>query len=483
MTLFSPLQVGGSLRMENRIALTAMVTRLSGEDGRVNQDIIDRYVRYAKGEPGLIIAEAMAVHDTRSGPLLRICDDGFVRGLQELARAVHETSPSKIVPQIIHFLKVSRSGWRQTVDMLSAAEIDDIVERYAAAAARARQAGMDGVELHMAHAYTLSSFLSKRNGRSDAYGRTLEGRMRLMGRVITAVRQAVGPDFTVGVRFNGDEAIKGGYSVGEAQHIALRMAQLGLNYISLSAGGKFEDAIVRPGQPPYPYTGYSGDRCMPPAGYPDGCNLYMARAITPFLRRHGVQTPVLAGGKIATRELAEQVLAEGSADMIGMARGLLADPDLPRKWRDGEGDKVVRCIYSNVCKQLDENFKKVVCGLWPRGALHAPDVNEHTLPAWPGGANLAAKLQSHGGAVRLSWDRAADDAGVQGYDIFRSADGESWQRIWADIATGYTDVLVVSGKWHYQVQAYDASGNRSPMSNIAAIEVPLPDYRLPAAGG
>lgn len=473
--LFAPLQIN-TMRLENRIALTAMVTRLSGEDGMVNQAIRDRYLRFAKGEPGLIVLEAMAVHRSKSGPLLRIGGDEYLPGLAGLARAIHETSPAKVVPQIIHFMKVSRSGWRQTVEMLSPEEMRAVVDDYAAAAYRARQAGMDGVELHMAHAYTLASFLSKRNPRTDGYGKTLEGRLRLPSEVLTAVRRAAGPDFPVGIRFLGDECIKGGYSTNEAKAMALRFAQLGVDYISLSAGGKFEDHLPRQGQPPYPYTGYSGDRCMPSHEYPDGMNLYMPAAVKGHLAAHGCRTPVLAAGKIATRGMAEAVLATGQADLIGMARGLLADPDLPKKWREGQDDRVVRCIYCNVCKNLDENFRQVRCFLWPRESLHAPDLHEWSVPAWPGGAGLQAERRP-GGAVRLSWQRAADDAGVQGYDIFRARDGQGWERIWAGSMVGYTDSSATAGAaWHYRVQAYNAAGARSPLSEEVVVTMPMPDF-------
>jgi len=151
--LFTPITLNQT-RIENRIVLPAMVTRLSGEDGHINEDITARYLRFARGEVGLIIIEAMAVHASKSGPLLRMNADEFIPEHTELARRIHNTSPSKVFPQIIHFLKIARSGWRQTVDMLSLEEIDGIVEAYGQAAARARTCGYDGVELHMAHAYT-----------------------------------------------------------------------------------------------------------------------------------------------------------------------------------------------------------------------------------------------------------------------------------------------------------------------------------------
>src|SRR5260370_4881384 len=110
---------------------------------------------------GLIVVEVTAIQGSKTGPLLRLHDASFTEGHHKLVERVHATSDSKIVPQIIHFLKVARSGWRQTIDSLSSAEIDGIVEMFAAAAARAREAGYDGAELHSPHAYTLSSFPSR----------------------------------------------------------------------------------------------------------------------------------------------------------------------------------------------------------------------------------------------------------------------------------------------------------------------------------
>src|SRR3546814_16480922 len=138
-----------------------MLTRPSGEDGFVNQDIVDRYVRDARGHVGLIVVEATAVHANKSGPLLRLSSDDFIAGHRDLTRQVHDTSDSKVVPQIIHFLKVARSGWRQTIDSLSPPEIETIIAQYGAAASRPRPAGSDGLELHPAPASTPSSFLSR----------------------------------------------------------------------------------------------------------------------------------------------------------------------------------------------------------------------------------------------------------------------------------------------------------------------------------
>lgn len=472
MKLFSPLALRQA-SLPNRIVVPAMVTRLSGEDGQVNEGIRQRYVRFARGGAGLVVIEAMAVHQAKSGPLLRIGSDEFVPGLRELAKAMHAAGPGLAFPQIIHFLKVSRTGWRQKVQDLSIDEVRAIPGLYAQAALRAAAAGFDGVELHMAHAYTLSSFLSRLNGRRDDYGGSLERRLRLPLETVAAVRAAVGEAFPVGVRFDGEECVKGGYTLEDSRVIALRLAQSGVDYISISAGGKFEDAIPREGLPLYPYTGYSGERCMPGRNYPAAANLYLAAGIREFLRAHGVQTPVVATGKINTPELAESILQREEADLIGMARPLLADPDWPRKVQAGRWGNVIRCCYANVCKAKDEHFQTVACFLWPKGATQAPESSDLHAPRWPlGGAALAATAAD--GRIHLKWAAAEDPEGVYGYDIWRDS-GAGDERIDAVPAaiTAYHDGAAVSGvRYRYWVQAYDFAGNRSEPSSRVEIELP-----------
>ena len=475
--LFTPIQIN-TMALENRTVLTAMVTRLSGTDGFVNQDIIDRYVRFAQGEVGLIVVEATAIHGAKSGQLLRIGEDEFLAGHRDLVRQIHQTGPSQVSLQIIHFLKIARSGWRQTVDMLTQEDIQLIIQQFGEAAARTREAGYDAVELHMAHAYTMSSLLSKRsNSRRDAYGgRSLESRMRAMTEVIVTVREAVGSDYPIGVRFDAEECIKGGYGLSESQYIALRMAQLGVDYISLSAGGKFEDAIKKEGEAIYPYTGYSGDRTMPPAEYQDGTNVYLAEGIKQFVNAHGYQTPIVTTGKIPTPQLAEEVLQAGQADLVGFARALLADPDWPKKARLGQEDKIVRCVYGNVCKALDEKFKKVTCTLWLKQGLHAPEApaDDVTPPIWPTGGQLQAKLQASG-RVQLSWEDAADRQGVYGYEIFRSVNGGRFVHLTSSTTNKYADYHALAGNTYaYHIKAYDFAGNRSGPSNAAEIIIALP---------
>ena len=474
MLLFEPIVIN-HMRLDNRILLTAMVTRLSGEDGFVNQDIRDRYLRFARGEPGLIVVEATAVHSSKSGPLLRMCADEFIPGHREMVDEMHAAGPSKVALQIIHFMKIARSGWRQTGDMLSKDDLKAIITAYGEAAARTREAGYDAVELHMAHAYTLSSFLSRKNKRLDEYGgRSLETRMRLMSEVILEVRRNVGDDYPVGVRFDGEECIKGGYGLGESKYMALRMSQLGVDYISISAGGKFEDAIKKEGEPLYPYTGYSGDRTMPAAVYQDATNVYLSEGIKGFINAHGYPVPVVTTGKIPTPALAESILQAGKADIVGFARALLADPDWPRKAREGKEHTIIRCIYGNVCKNLDENFKQVRCGsLWPREYLHAPEApDDEQPPVWPTDGGLKVELRENG-QVRLTWEKAKDPAGVYGYEIFRSVNGSQFVHLTSSLSANHVEEYALgANRYAYFIRAYDFAGNRSVPSNTAELEVP-----------
>jgi 2,4-dienoyl-CoA reductase-like NADH-dependent reductase (Old Yellow Enzyme family) len=405
--------------------------------------------------------EAMGVNRAKSGPLLRISGSEYIPGLKSLVDEVHRRSPSKIAAQIIHFLKISRSGWRQRVSDLTREEIAQVVDDYGDAAARIREAGFDAVELHMAHAYTLSSFLSRMNTRRDEFGgRSIENRLRVPSLVLERVRQRVGDDYCIGVRYDGEEAIKDGYSVADAALIATRFARRGADYVSISAGGKFEDAIHHKGEPLYPYTGYSGDRCMPSAGYPDGLNVYLSEGIKHALHERGLTTPVIATGKIRTEKLATAILEQRRADLIGMARQLLADPDWPKKVRDGLADTIVPCVYNNVCKALDERFHRVRCTLWRKYDLHAPQLPDAgSPPCWPDGAELLAR--ENRGRVLLEWTPIED---AYGYMILRSEDGGEFVHI--DSARGvahrFEDASVVSGAtYRYQIRAYDLAGQRS----------------------
>jgi len=423
-----------------------MVPWRASEDGFVTPAVLEWYERFARGRPGAIVVEATGIRDVPSGPLLRAGHERFLPGLRELVRVVRNASggATRLFIQLIDFLAIRRRPlparffgeflaiterhrlalgnpaatdaevrrWLLSLPEAQAAKVLDPRELeslefgareritdthldhirdlpkqlpalFAGAALHAREAGFDGVELHFAHAYTMASFLSRSNTRTDEYGGTLGNRVRLALEVYSQVRARVGSDFVVGCRFLADECIAGGSDAEDAAYFGTEFARAGMDFLSLSRGGKFDDAKQpKPGEAAYPYTGRSGYECMPSyysdATGPFGRNLQPTARVRAAVRRQGLSTPVVAAGGIHSFEQAEACLAHDQADIVGFARQALADPDWFHKVRTGHGSQVRLCLYTNYCEALDQRHRQVTCELWDREALDEPGISRST---------------------------------------------------------------------------------------------------------
>ncbi|MDT5122962.1 MAG: hypothetical protein QOC96_2444 [Acidobacteriota bacterium] len=300
-------------------------------------------------------------------------------------RAFLNSAPDELLERVLdeRELESLRFGYRERVTDTHLAHIRELPQVlpdiFASAALRAREAGFDGVELHYAHAYTMASFLSALNTREDGYGGARENRVRLPLEVYSAVRERVGDDYTVGVRFLGDEVIEGGNRIDDAVYFGVEFARAGFDYLSISKGGKFEDAKQpKVGQAVYPYTGQSGYECMPTVisdeRGPFSRSVPLVAAIKRAVNDAGFITPLVATGGIATFEQAEGILQRHEADIAGFARQALADPDWFLKVKTGRGTEVRRCTYTNYCEGLDQSHKQVTCKLWDRGQLDEPEI-------------------------------------------------------------------------------------------------------------
>ena len=250
---------------------------------------------------------------------------------------------------------------------------------FANAAANVFEAGFDGVELHYAHAYTMASFLSALNTRDDGYGGPRENRVRLPLEVIAAVRERIGEERILGLRFLGDDVIEGGNRIDDASFFATEFAKAGVDFLSVSKGGKFEDAKVpKVGRAVYPYTGESGYECMPTVisdqRGPFSRNVALASQIRGAVHATGHEIPVITSGGICSFEQADHILRSAEADIVAAARQTLADPDWFLKMKLGRGAEVRRCEYTNYCEGLDQNHKQVTCKLWDRKELDEPDI-------------------------------------------------------------------------------------------------------------
>ncbi len=271
-------------------------------------------------------------------------------------------------------------GYRERVTDLHLPHIRALPEvlpgLFADAAGRAQAAGFDGVELHFAHAYTMASLLSALNTRDDGYGGPRQARVKLPLEVIAAARARVGQT-VLGARFLGDDVIEGGNRVDDAAWFGAQFAAAGLDFLSISKGGKFEDAKQpKVGWSAYPYTGQSGYECMPTiysdARGPFARNVALSAAVRRAVREAGHATPVVGAGGIAGFVDAEAALQRGDCDFIASARQSLADPDWWLKMRLGHGAAVRRCEFTNYCEALDQQHKQVTCKLWDREALDEP---------------------------------------------------------------------------------------------------------------
>jgi 2,4-dienoyl-CoA reductase-like NADH-dependent reductase (Old Yellow Enzyme family) len=392
--LFSPLALRHKT-LKHRLNLGAHTANMA-EGGLPGARHLGYYAERARGGAAMIVVEPVPVHRTAvlTRGNFRHNDDAVVPAFRRLTDACHEFG-TVMIQQLYHVgahgdpdnsfaPNWSPSGRPSYHDSdgshaMSEAEIEETIESFVQAARRAREAGFDGVELHYAHAYTMASFLSRTNHRSDGYGGDEAGRLRLPLEVFEAVRARVGDDYVVGCRFLGDEVIEGGSDLDDAARHGVAFARAGMDFLSVSKGGKFDDAKQpKVGDAVYPYTGRSGYECMPTVisdeRGPFGRNVPLAARIRADVRDAGFETPVVAAGGINSFELAEGILTRGEADIIGAARQSLADPDWFLKMRLGRGEEIRRCKFTNYCEALDTKHKQVTCQLWDRTELDEPDV-------------------------------------------------------------------------------------------------------------
>jgi 2,4-dienoyl-CoA reductase-like NADH-dependent reductase (Old Yellow Enzyme family)/thioredoxin reductase len=341
--LFEPGMIG-NVRVRNRIISAPMERNYATRYGAVTQMYIDHLVAKAKGGVGLIIVEATYVDPRGKGRVyqLGVYDDRLIPGLKRMAEAVHQYG-AKIALEL-HFggrqVQAEVTGFQPMAPSvvpcwytggeipreMTIPEIKEMVQKYADAARRSKEAGFDLVELHGAHGYLLAQFLSGySNKREDEYGGTFEKRMRFPLEVVKAVRDAVGEDFPIAYRMSGDEYIDGGLTLEETVPFAKRLEENGVSLIDVSAG-LYETAFM----------------ICQPMDVPLGCSVHLAEGI-----KREVNIPVSVAGRINDPIFADNILSEGRSDFISLGRALHADPEFPRKAREGRMEDICMCMACN----------------------------------------------------------------------------------------------------------------------------------------
>jgi 2,4-dienoyl-CoA reductase-like NADH-dependent reductase (Old Yellow Enzyme family) len=355
--LFSLLQLGGA-RLKNRLTMAPLFLGYAGTEGLVSPLLLDHYRLMAKSGVSLVVVENASIdHPTASGSklMLRADTDESLKGLARLARTI-KAEGALAALQLNHAgrfakaaaLPVAPSAVETFGRMPTALTVDEmqrIKQKFVDAALRVKEAGFDMVELHGGTGYLLAEFISPRtNRRDDEYGGSLANRCRFPLEVIEAVKSALG-DFAVGYRFLAEEWLPDGLGLKESCQAARTLEAGGLAYLSVM-GGTYESF----GLPEVAEQSKNPGYMVP-----------LAAAV-----KKSVRIPVVAAGRITSGELAEQIIADGDADLIGLARVLWADPEWPKKVLEGRESEIIQCDCEEACNKSIAKDKAAVCARWPR---------------------------------------------------------------------------------------------------------------------
>ena len=360
--LFAPGKIGG-LELKNRIVMTAMGCSLAEVSGEAGQRMIRYYAERARGGAGLIITEITRIDDeTGVGTpnQLSVTNTHVVPQLSRLAEAVHAYD-TKLFIQLHHPGNQTPSrliGGKQPVSAsdvtcrvigeqpraLTTEEVEGMVKKFVTGAVIAQKAGADGVEIHAAHGYLVSQFLSPyTNKRTDKYGGSFEGRMRFVTEIVKGIQAYCGPKFPISVRMNGSDYLPGGIDEEEGIKIAKYLEALGIQCLNVSCGM---------------YD--SGSTIIEPSFYAEGWKRQLGGNI-----RKAVNIPVIAVDNIKHPSFAEEMLEEGNCDFVGIARGFLADPEWGLKAKKGEDTLIRKCLGCMECFRILNDGLPLGCTLNP----------------------------------------------------------------------------------------------------------------------
>ena len=340
--LFTPMKIG-KIEIPNRLVVSPMVTDYCNQDGTATERYIAYHEAKAKGGWGLIITEDYAVDPSGKGfsCVAGLWNDSQIAGHTELTRRVHQYK-SKIFAQIYHCGRQTASSitgcqplapspvpcptMQELPKELPVDGIEKIVGQFGDTALRAKKAGFDGVEIHGAHGYLISEFMSPySNKRTDEYGGHLLNRMRFPLKIVADIRAKCGKDFGVGFRISCDEFVPGGRTIEDTKAMAVLLEDAGIDVLHVSAG-----------------VYASADKIVPASSTPHGWLAGYAEEV-----KKAVKIPVITVGRINDPFVAESILASGKADFVAMGRASLADPEFPEKARAGLFDEIRPCIACN----------------------------------------------------------------------------------------------------------------------------------------
>lgn len=419
--LFTPAKIG-NCEIPNRLIVPAMVMNLCTEDGMITE----RYIRYieekAKGGWGMIITEDYAVNENAKGYqfIPGLYRDDQIEGNKKLTETVHQYD-TKLFCQMYHPGRQSKHAVNGNVQPIAPSAIKDpfcmdlpreitieeihqIVRDFGAAARRAKESNFDGIEIHAAHGYLISEFLSPfTNKRVDEYGGCFDNRARILDEIYTEIRENVGRDFPVQVRVSANEYLLGGRTEADTYELVRHLDELGVDAIHVS-NGMYASPVIR--------------QIIAPMYTEHAFNMEVAEQIKKL-----VSCPVIVTNRINDPKMADTILKMGKADFIGMGRGSLADPYLPQKAKNGQFSNIRYCIgclqgceagllagtcatclvnprvgreYENPMAKTDAPKKVMVIGGGPAGLMAAETAARigHSVTVYEARKNLGGQFRS-----------------------------------------------------------------------------------------
>ncbi len=335
--LFSPVKIG-NMESKNRLLMPAMSINFGvDENGFVTGQLTGYFIERAKGGAGMMLVGGGGVHPTglELPDLPALWDDGCIPALKKMTDAVKPFG-AKFGMQLMHGGRQSYHDKKVAPSPIPAPavvkgvpkeltidEIKEMVKSFGDAARRCKDGGFDFVEVHAAHGYLINQFLSENsNHRKDEYGGSFENRIRFIIEILRDIKAKTGKDFPLGFRINGNDYIKGGWTLDEAIRLAKILEKEGADYLHISAGVYGSTELTIPSM----YVAH-------------GCFVHLARAV-----KKVVSVPVITVGRIKTPEMADRIIKEGKADIVSMGRTLIADPYLPVKAKQGRLKEIRPCI-------------------------------------------------------------------------------------------------------------------------------------------
>ena len=402
--LFSPFTIN-NLSLTNRIVMPALASFMIGIDGSISDETVEHYRRRAAGGPAMVIMEACAVspEGVVSSHQAVIHDDRFIEGLSKIARAMKEEGTVPAIQihhggrqtsvKVINRKPVAPSPLpcptiRGEVEPLTIEGIQQLVQKFGDAAQRAYQAGFELIEIHGAHGYLVNQFLSQfSNIREDQYGGDVAGRTRFAKEIVEEVRNRLGPVFPISFKISAEEYVDNGLTTAQSVEILKILVAAGIDVVQVSAGNDVTPEWI----------------CQP---------MFMEKAClldSAVQVKKALNIPVMTVGRINDPLIANEIIEQDKADLVCIGRGLLADPELPNKAREGRSDEIRTCIACNTCMQSIFKRGRIECLVNPmlgreKEMAFIPTDNPKkvmVVGGGPGGLNVAWVAAKRGHSVHV----------------------------------------------------------------------------------